>query len=84
MDTAKPAVSFDEIINRGMLDDQKGRARSPLLTFPSSDRAKKQYQDLAQQIFGKNRRTSEPAKNANRRPPPSAPSLASRTGIAKV
>ena len=48
-----------------------------------ADRQRREHEALAQEIFGKNRRSSETGKNANKRTA-GTPSLASRTGIAKV
>jgi len=48
-----------------------------------ADRQRREHEALAQEIFGKNRRSSETGKNANKRTA-LTPSLASRTGIAKV
>lgn len=48
------------------------------------DRLRRKNEALAQEIFGKGRRSSTPSNsNGNRKPGP-GPSLASRIGIAKV
>ena len=84
MNTAKPTVSFDEIINRGT-------PRHSLAALPSqiidgkrfTDRQRRGHEALAQEIFGKDRRSSETGKISSKRTG-QTPSLASRTGIAKV
>jgi hypothetical protein len=47
------------------------------------DRQRREHEALAEEIFGKNRRSAETGKSANKRTG-QTPSLASRTGIAKV
>jgi hypothetical protein len=47
------------------------------------DRKRREHEALAKEIFGKNRRSSDAGQNANKRTA-QMPSLASRTGIAKV
>jgi hypothetical protein len=84
MSAANAALSFDDIIARGMPWAFVGA----LLVYMSDfacliDRKRREHEALAKEIFGKNRRSSDEGQNANRRTA-QMPSLASRTGIAKV
>lgn len=85
----KQSVSFDEIIQSGTCSFHARTTRN--LTSPSRlDRQKKQNEQLANQLLGKNRnkkdrRASAPAPGAVSKVPNAKPgSLASRIGVQKV
>ncbi len=79
----KIAVDFEEIIKKG----RSAELRPPGLCSHVNhylDRERRQNQDLAQQIFSKDRRASGPGGGPGQRKPGSGPSLASRVGVTKV
>jgi hypothetical protein len=84
MDAAKPAISFDEIINRGrpsvFVSTPQARTTDGIRL---AGRQRREHEAMAQEIFGKNRRSSETGRNVEKKTA-QTPSLASRTGIAKV
>jgi hypothetical protein len=80
MATSQSAPSFDEIIQAGN-KSSRNRCPTPALTS-GVDRQRRKNEQLANEIFGKNRRPSGPGYIAKRNT--QAPTLASRIGIAKV
>ena len=76
----KASVSFDEIIQKGMSPPRD--VFEATLTI-LSDRARRKNEDLAKEIFGRNKQNKD-AANKNSRSSSRTPSLASRMGVAKV
>jgi hypothetical protein len=86
------SISFDSIIQAGKI--RRSNPRRLELGFnsvPHSDRQKKKQEDLANQLLGKNRRSSAPGsgsgagrKGQNKTQTAKPGSLASRIGVAKV
>ena len=79
MAASPAALSFDDIIQAGKSYNDPSAEPAILNT---TDRQRRKNEVLAQQIFGKNRRSNTPSNAA--RTPGSSPSLASRVGITKA
>ena len=79
----KPTVSFDEMIKAGM--QLRIASTEHAIDVASTDRQKRKAENLAQEIFGKNRRQSAPQNNNNKKQQTQlGGSLASRVGITKA
>lgn len=79
----QPPVSFDDIIKAGAYLHCAVAPQGSQLMIPTQGRQKRRNEQLAQDIFGKNRRSSAPA-TGNIKKAPLGGSLASRVGVTKV